>query len=84
VKSNARKRREGVVVTDQMDKTIVLIVDKLVKDRLTGKIVRKRKKFMAHDEENRCEVGDLVLIEETRPLSRRKRWRVVEILKKKA
>ncbi|MBN2726013.1 30S ribosomal protein S17 [Candidatus Mcinerneyibacteriota bacterium] len=67
-----------------MEKTVVVNVDNLIKDRLTGKIVRKRKKFYAHDESQQCDVGDYVLIEETRPLSRLKRWRVVEILRKKA
>ncbi len=84
MESNNRKRPEGVVVSSDMDKTIVLKVQRIVKDKLTGKIVRKASKFMAHDEENKCEVGDFVLIEETRPLSRKKRWRVVDILKKKA
>lgn len=78
------KRREGVVVSNKMEKTVVVNVDNLIKDRLTGKIVRKRKKFYAHDESQQCDVGDYVLIEETRPLSRLKRWRVVEILRKKA
>jgi small subunit ribosomal protein S17 len=78
------KRREGVVISNKMEKTVVVNVDNLIKDRLTGKIVRKRKKFYAHDESQQCDVGDYVLIEETRPLSRLKRWRVVEILRKKA
>lgn len=78
------KRREGVVISNKMEKTVVVNVDHLIKDRLTGKIVRKRKKFYAHDESQQCDVGDYVLIEETRPLSRLKRWRVVEILRKKA
>jgi len=83
VKTNV-KRREGVVISNKMEKTVVVNVDNLIKDRLTGKIVRKRKKFYAHDESQQCDVGDYVLIEETRPLSRLKRWRVVEILRKKA
>jgi small subunit ribosomal protein S17 len=77
-----RKTREGVVVSDKMDKTVVVEVKRLVSHPLYHKIIRRRKKFKAHDPDNTCRVGDKVLIEETRPLSRDKRWRVKEILEK--
>jgi len=77
-----RKTRMGVVVSDKMDKTVVVEVKRLVAHPLYHKIIRRRKKFKAHDPENACQVGDKVLIEETRPLSRDKRWRVKEILEK--
>ena len=77
-----RKTREGVVVSDKMDKTVVVEVKRLVSHPLYHKIIRRRKKFKAHDPENACRVGDKVLIEETRPLSRDKRWRVKAILEK--
>lgn len=78
------KRKEfiGVVVSDKMDKTVVVMVERLVKHPLYGKYIKRRKKYMAHDEKNECKIGDKVLIEETRPLSRRKRWRVKKILEK--
>ncbi|EKP94857.1 MULTISPECIES: 30S ribosomal protein S17 [Thermaerobacter] len=75
-----RKTRVGVVVSDKMDKTVVVAVESLVPHPLYGKRIRRTKKFMAHDENNECRVGDKVRIMETRPLSRHKRWRVVEIL----
>ncbi len=71
----------GRVVSDKMDKTIVVEVERLVQHPLYKKIIKKRKKFMAHDEENRCRIGDIVSIIETRPLSKRKRWQVIEIIK---
>jgi|UniRef100_A0A7V5K1N3 small subunit ribosomal protein S17 len=77
-----RKQFIGTVVSDKMDKTVVVMVETLVKHPLYGKYVKRRKKYMAHDENNECKVGDKVLIEETRPLSRRKRWRVRQILEK--
>jgi len=78
------KRKEfiGTVVSDKMDKTVVVLVETMVRHPLYEKLVRKRKKYMAHDENNECRVGDKVLIEETRPLSRRKRWRVKKILER--
>jgi len=78
------KRKEfiGTVVSDKMDKTVVVMVETLVKHPLYGKYVKRRKKYMAHDENNECRVGDKVLIEETRPLSKRKRWRVKQILER--
>ncbi|MEF3275179.1 MAG: 30S ribosomal protein S17 [Chloroflexus sp.] len=72
----------GRVVSDKMDKTVVVAVDYLKPHPLYRKIIRRTKKFHAHDEENACKVGDTVRIEETRPLSRTKRWRVVEIVKR--
>lgn len=77
-----RKEFIGTVVSDKMDKTVVVQVEDLVKHPLYGKYVKRRKKFMAHDEENACKIGDRVLIEETRPLSKRKRWRVKEIIER--
>lgn len=77
-----RKVREGYVVSDKMDKTVVVAVEDRFKHRLYGKVVRREKKFKAHDESNQCGIGDRVLLMETRPLSATKRWRVVEILEK--
>ena len=79
---NARKVREGLVVSDKMDKTVVVTVEDRVKHALYGKVMRRNNKFKAHDEQNQCGVGDRVLITETRPLSATKRWRVVEVLEK--
>ena len=79
---NARKVREGLVVSDKMDKTIVVAVEDRVKDALYGKVMRKTSRLKAHDEQNECGIGDRVQIMETRPLSATKRWRVVEILEK--
>lgn len=77
-----RKTQRGYVVSDKMDKTIVVEVEERVKHSLYGKVVKKHKKFKAHDEENTAGVGDLVRIMETRPLSASKRWRLVEIIEK--
>lgn len=79
---NARKVREGLVVSDKMDKTIVVAVEDRVKHALYGKVLRKTSRLKAHDEQNECGVGDRVLIMETRPLSATKRWRLVEVLEK--
>ena len=79
---SARKVREGLVVSDKMDKTVVVSVEDRVKHALYGKVMRRTSKLKAHDEQNDCGVGDRVLIMETRPLSATKRWRVVEILEK--
>ena len=78
------KRREGTVVSARMTKTVVVQVDRLVEHPLYGKRVRQRKRYMAHDERGECGQGDRVLIVETRPLSRNKRWRVSKVLKKAA
>jgi small subunit ribosomal protein S17 len=77
-----RKTRVGVVVSDRMDKTVVVEVKRLVAHPLYHKIIRRRSKLKAHDEQNACQIGDKVLLEETRPLSRDKRWRVKQILEK--
>ena len=79
---NARKVREGLVVSDKMDKTVVVSVEDRVKHALYGKVMRKSSKLKAHDEANERGVGDRVLLMETRPLSATKRWRVIEILEK--
>jgi small subunit ribosomal protein S17 len=79
---NARKVREGLVVSDKMDKTIVVAVEDRVKHALYGKVLRKTSRLKAHDEQNECGVGDRVLIMETRPLSATKRWRLVQVLEK--
>ncbi|MDI6831069.1 MAG: 30S ribosomal protein S17 [Actinomycetota bacterium] len=81
-RTSRRKVRVGTVVSDKMDKTIVVKVETRMPHPLYGKIVRRSKKYVAHDEENQCRVGDLVRIMETRPLSRTKRWRLVEIVEK--
>jgi len=77
-----RKSRRGYVVSDKMDKTIVVEVEDRVKHPLYGKVIRRTSKVKAHDEGNTAGIGDLVLINETRPLSATKRWRLVEILEK--
>ena len=74
------KEREGVVVSSSMNKTAVVAVKRLVKHPVYGKFVRKTKKLYAHDETNQCQVGDVVRVRETRPLSKLKRWKVQEIL----
>ena len=79
---NTRKVREGLVVSDKMDKTIVVNLEDRVKHPLYGKVIRRTSKVKAHDEQNDCGIGDRVRIMETRPLSATKRWRVVEILEK--
>ena len=79
---NSRKTREGLVVSDKMDKTVVVTVEDRVKHALYGKVMRRTSKLKAHDEQNECGIGDRVLIMETRPLSATKRWRVVEILER--
>ena len=79
---NTRKVREGLVVSDKMDKTVVVSVEDRVKHALYGKVLRRTSKLKAHDEANECGIGDRVLIMETRPLSATKRWRVVEILER--
>ncbi len=78
----SRKEKIGLVVSDKMDKTIVVRVERKVAHPLYKKIIKKRKKFYAHDEKNESKTGDLVKIVETRPLSRLKRWKVSEIIEK--
>ncbi|MCX5872003.1 MAG: 30S ribosomal protein S17 [Deltaproteobacteria bacterium] len=85
--SNERKQRKirtGIVVSDKMDKTVVVEVSRTVLHPVYKKFVRRRKRFMAHDEDNRCRIGDEVMIVETRPLSRHKNWRVQKIVKEAA
>jgi len=77
-----RKVREGLVVSDKMNKTVVVEVEDRVKHPLYGKVMRRTSKLKAHDENNACGIGDRVLLMETRPLSATKRWRVVEIVEK--
>jgi len=77
-----RKVREGLVVSDKMDKTVVVSVEDRVKHAMYGKVLRRTSKYKAHDEQNECGIGDRVRLMETRPLSATKRWRVVEILEK--
>ena len=79
---NLRKNRVGIVVSDKMDKTVVVAIRERVKHPLYGKIVNRTKKFKAHDENNECGIGDRVLIAETRPISKDKCWRVVSIVEK--
>ena len=81
-KRGFRKTREGLVVSDKMEKTVVVAVEDRVKHPLYGKVLRRTSKLKAHDEDNSAGVGDRVLLMETRPLSATKRWRVVEILEK--
>ncbi len=78
------KTLTGIVVSDKMDKTVVVLVERLVKHPVYKKYVRRRKRFAAHDEANECRVGDTVLIRQSRPLSRTKRWRVSKILQRVA
>jgi len=77
-----RKTRTGLVVSNKMEKSIVVAVERKVKHPIYGKFVKKTTKFMAHDETNTCGIGDTVLIMETRPLSKTKNWRLVEILER--
>lgn len=79
---NLRKVMVGTVVSDKMDKTVVVAVETSVSHKMYGKTVKRTYKLKAHDEQNNCEIGDTVKVMETRPLSKDKRWRVVEILKK--
>jgi small subunit ribosomal protein S17 len=82
VERGNRKTRIGKVVSDKMDKTIVVAIETLVRHPLYKKTVKRTTKFKAHDENNECRVGDKVMIMETRPLSREKRWRLVEIIER--
>lgn len=82
VERNRRKTRIGTVYSDKMDKTITVKVEYLMKHKLYSKTVKQSKKFAVHDEKNECKLGDKVRIMETRPLSKNKRWRLVEILER--
>jgi small subunit ribosomal protein S17 len=77
-----RKQLVGRVTSDKMDKTVVVVVERTVRHGLYGKVLRRVKKYKAHDEQNECKVGDQVCIVESRPISREKRWRVAEILER--
>lgn len=79
---NYRKVRVGKVISDKMDKTVVVVVEEYVKHRIYGKTIRRSVKFKAHDEDNQAKQGDTVRIMETRPLSKDKRWRLVEVVEK--
>ena len=79
---NERKTRVGLVASNKMDKTISVVIEGRLQHPIYGKYVKKSKKLIAHDENNECQIGDLVRIMETRPMSRRKRWRLVSILEK--
>lgn len=79
---NSRRVKIGIVSSNKMDKTVVVATEESIRHALYGKSVKRTKKFMAHDEENACGIGDKVKIMETRPLSKNKRWRVVEIVEK--
>lgn len=79
---NLRKERTGIVVSNKMDKSITVAVKRKVKHPIYGKFVNKTRKLLAHDEENTCNIGDTVRIMETRPLSKRKSWRLVEVIER--
>lgn len=79
---NLRKERTGVVTSDKMDKSIVVAVERKVKHPKYGKFIKKTTKFVAHDEKNECNEGDTVTIQETRPLSKLKNWRLIEIVER--
>lgn len=80
--NKSKKTRVGSVVSNKMDKSIVVLVERLVKHKFYGKYIRRRVKFMADDPENSCNIGDVVMIEECRPLSKSKRWRVRTIVER--
>jgi small subunit ribosomal protein S17 len=82
IERNLRKTRIGVVSSNKMDKTITVNVERKIKHPLYGKFLKKTTKFHAHDEKNECSIGDTVKISETRPLSKTKRWRLVEVVEK--
>ena len=81
-KRGNRREFTGTVVSDKMDKTVVVMVERLVKHKLYKKYIKRRAKFSAHDEKNNCKTGDKVVITESRPLSKTKRWRVINIVEK--
>ena len=82
IKRNLRKERIGVVVSNKMQKSIVVEIERREKHPIYGKFIKKTSRFMAHDEKEECNIGDTVRIMETRPLSKRKHWRLVEIIEK--
>jgi small subunit ribosomal protein S17 len=78
----SRKSLAGTVVSNKMEKTALILVERLTKHQIYGKYIRRRSKYMAHDPQNKCRIGDKVRIAESRPMSKRKRWQVMEILTK--
>ena len=82
VERNLRKERSGVVVSNLMDKSITVLVERRVKHKMYGKFIKKSKKFLAHDEKNICSIGDRVSIMETRPMSKNKCWRLIKVIEK--
>jgi len=82
MKATGRKTRSGVVISNKMQKTVVVEVERRLRHSMYGKVVKKQRRFYAHDEKMQCQEGDLVRVVETRPLSKLKRWRVAEVLKK--
>jgi small subunit ribosomal protein S17 len=81
---HVKKTRQGFVVSNKMDKSVVIVVERKIPHKLYGKYIRQQAKYMAHDASNQCQIGDLVLIEECRPLSKRKRWLVRNIIQRVA
>ena len=81
-KRGNRRKVTGVVISNKMDKTVIIVMERIVKHPLYKKYIKRRSKFAAHDKNNECQIGDTVLIIECRPLSKTKRWQVLEILKK--
>ena len=79
---NLRKTKVGTVTSNKMDKSIAVVVERKIKHPIYGKFLKKSKKFIAHDEKNECTIGDTVKIMETRPLSKSKRWRLIEVIEK--
>jgi len=79
---NVKKTRQGFVVSNKMDKSVVVLVERKIPHKLYGKYIRQQVKYMAHDASNECQIGDLVIIEECRPLSKRKRWLVRSIVER--
>jgi small subunit ribosomal protein S17 len=81
-KRGIKREQTGIVVSNKMNKTVVVEVERMVKDQLYQKYIRRRNKFAAHDEKNECQIGDKVIITESRPLSKTKRWRISQIIEK--
>jgi len=81
-KRGMKRQLTGVIVNDKMDKSVVVLVERLVKHKFYHKYIRRRSKFAAHDEQNACQIGDKVLITESRPISKTKKWRVSKIVQK--
>jgi len=79
---NVKKTRQGFVVSNKMDKSVVVLVERKIPHKLYGKYIRQQVKYMAHDASNQCQIGDLVIIEECRPLSKRKRWLIRSIVER--